>query len=435
MIHPFGVAGAKAFGVQHGVHLIGGGRWRRCNLRISSRPHLPEQLVACMLTLGARTMARRQRGCFVKKEQLRVSARCHDLPVTATKLKDADDPALAGEGTPNTLPLIMQTAAVSHERTARFRGNQFAEGRDAILFWHGFLQGWSVPFFSTSNTMGPLLAILHGVRCLMAALGDKVVLITGGSSGIGRATALRLAGHGARVAVAARNRKALDEVIEHIEAQGGQGVALPTDVTDAEQVGQAVTDTVARFGALDILICSAGLSMRAYFENSDLAAMERVVRVNFFGTLYATHFALPYVRARRGSLVAISSLTGKRGVPSYALYGASKFAVQGLYDALRIELKRVGVHVGVVSPGFVDTPLREHVLGPNGQPWPEPPPPPFRILPVERCVDRIIKLLTGRRRQAHLPIYAGPLLALDRLSGSWFGDRILGYSFPPEQTR
>ena len=98
--------------------------------------------------------------------------------------------------------------------------------------------------------------------------------------------------------------------------------------------------------------------MRAYFEGSALAPLEQVFRVNFFGTLYATYHALPFVKLRPGSLVAISSLTGKRGIPSYAIYGASKFAIQGLYESLRVELRSAGVHVGVVSPGFVDTPLR-----------------------------------------------------------------------------
>src|SRR5262249_39581533 len=136
---------------------------------------------------------------------------------------------------------------------------------------------------------------------------------------------------------------------------------------------------------------------------SDLAALERVMRVNFFGTLYATHFALPHIKQTRGSLVALSSLTGLRGVPSYALYGASKFAIQGLYDSLRLELRRDGIHVGVVAPGFVDTPLRERVLAPSGQTWAEPPSPPFRIWPVEKCVDRIIQLIVKRRAQANLP--------------------------------
>src|SRR5262245_26055633 len=135
----------------------------------------------------------------------------------------------------------------------------------------------------------------------MHPLHDKVVLITGGSSGIGRAAALRLGGYGAKVAAAARNKSALDEVVQEVGKLGATGLALPTDVTDAEQCRRAVEDTVSQFGRLDIVICCAGLSMRAYFANSDLAAMERVMQVNFAGTLYTTHFALPHVRKTRGS--------------------------------------------------------------------------------------------------------------------------------------
>ena len=167
---------------------------------------------------------------------------------------------------------------------------------------------------------------------------DKTILITGASSGIGPATAVRLAQYGARIGLAARNRASLEEARGEIERAGGAALVLPTDVTAADQVRDAVEATVARFGKLDILLASAGLSMRAYFEGSQLDAMERVMRVNFFGTLYATHFALPHVKKTHGSLVAISSLTGKRGIPSYAIYGASKFAIQGLYESLRLEL-------------------------------------------------------------------------------------------------
>src|SRR5438874_5616814 len=259
----------------------------------------------------------------------------------------------------------------------------------------------------------------------MHPLHGKVVLITGGSSGIGRATALRLAGCGARLALAARNRDALEEVGRAVKELGSEALTLPTDVTEAEQVRRAVEAAVERFGGLDVLLCSAGVSMRAYFEGSRLDAMERVMRVNFFGTLYATHFALPHVKKTRGSLVAISSLTGKRGIPSYAIYGASKFAIQGLYEALRLELMKDGVHVGVVSPAFVDTPLRTNVLGPDGKPWDNPPPPPFRIWPVEKCVDRVVRLIVKRKRQALLPWFTGPLLVLDEMLGRVIGDRIL----------
>jgi NAD(P)-dependent dehydrogenase (short-subunit alcohol dehydrogenase family) len=266
----------------------------------------------------------------------------------------------------------------------------------------------------------------------MKSFRGKIVLITGASSGIGRATALRLAGHGANLALVARNADALSEAQSEVERHGGQAIAVPTDVTSSEQVARAVESTVSRFGTLDILICSAGVSMRAYFESSALEAAKRVVQVNFFGTLYATHFALPYVKKSRGSLVAISSLTGKRGIPSYSVYGASKFAVQGLYEALEVELGRDGVHVGVVSPAFVGTPLRDKVLGPDGRPWPEPPPPPLRIWPVEKCVDRIVQLIARRKRQALLPWYAGPLLVFDEILGRRLGNRLLARKFPPE---
>src|SRR5262245_3000589 len=118
---------------------------------------------------------------------------------------------------------------------------------------------------------------------------DKTVLITGGSSGIGRAAALRLAGLGARVALASRNTAALDEVAGAVKAAGSEALTVPTDVTDAEQCRRAVETTVEHFGGLDVVLNSAGLSMRAYFEYCDLAAMEKVMRVNFFGTLYVTH--------------------------------------------------------------------------------------------------------------------------------------------------
>jgi NAD(P)-dependent dehydrogenase (short-subunit alcohol dehydrogenase family) len=266
----------------------------------------------------------------------------------------------------------------------------------------------------------------------MHPLQGKVVLITGASSGIGRAAALRLASYGAPVVLAARRQAALEEIAGVITARGGQALAVPTDVTDAVQCQRAVTAAVERFGGLDILICSAGLSLRGYFDGTALEVLERVMRVNFFGTLYCTHAALPHIKARRGSLIAISSLTGKRGIPSYALYGASKAAVHGLYESLRLEVEPDGVHVGVLAPAYVDTPLRDNVLGQDGKPWANAPPPPFRIWPVEKCVDRLIRLIVRRRAEALLPAFTGPLLALDRVLGSWLGNALLRYNYPPE---
>jgi NAD(P)-dependent dehydrogenase (short-subunit alcohol dehydrogenase family) len=269
------------------------------------------------------------------------------------------------------------------------------------------------------------------VRTLLSkpALQGQVILITGGSSGIGHATAVRVATLGASVALLARTVAPLELAVQDLQRLGARALAVPADVTDPGQCERAIEATVAHFGRLDALICSAGISMRSTLEGSDLAASEQVMRVNFFGTLYPTYFAIPHVKRTRGSLIAVSSLTGKRGIPSYSIYGASKFAVQGLYESLRIELAGGGVNVGVVSPGFVDTPLRHRVLGSDGKPWSTPPPPPFRIWPVEKCVDCIMRVLLKRRRQALLPWFVGPLIALDHAVGGWLGDRYLGRKF------
>jgi NAD(P)-dependent dehydrogenase (short-subunit alcohol dehydrogenase family) len=263
----------------------------------------------------------------------------------------------------------------------------------------------------------------------MKALTGKVVLITGASSGIGRATALRLASFGARLGLAARTVDKLEDLAREAAALGAEAMALPTDVSDREQCRRAVEATVGRFGRLDVLLCCAGVSLRGPFADCDLDALERVMRVNFFGTLYASYWAIPHLKRTQGSLAAISSLSGKRGTPFYAVYGASKFGVQGLFASLRLELAPDGVHVGVVVPGFVDTPLRENVLGPDGRPYETPPPPPFRVWPVEMCVDLIIKLLVKRKAELLLPWFVRPLLALDEAAGGWLGDRYLARKF------
>ena len=286
---------------------------------------------------------------------------------------------------------------------------------------------------ATRNALWPDKACFFIYNRWMKLLRDKVVLITGASSGIGRATALRLAGQGCPVALAARNQVALDAVRRECEARGGRALVVPTDVADAEQCRQAVEKTITELGRLDIALACAGMSMRGYFDGSDLAAMEKVMRVNFFGALYLMHFAMPHVKKTKGSLVAISSMSGKRATPAYALYGASKFAVHGLCEALHIEMQHAGVHVGVVAPAFVDTPLRQHALGADGRPTPEHPPEQFRIWPVEKCVDCIVDLIVRRKREALLPWFAGPFLILDQILDRRLGDRMLDKRFPPER--
>jgi len=263
----------------------------------------------------------------------------------------------------------------------------------------------------------------------MSFLSGKVVLITGGSSGIGKATALRAARLGARVALAARSLEPLEAAASEVRTLGAEVLTVPTDVGDPAACRAMVAATVARFGQLDVLINSAGISLRGDFEPTTPETTERIFRVNVLGTIYATQAAIPEVRKTRGSLIALASLAGKRGCPSYAIYGASKFAVCGLYEAIRIELSDDHIHVGVVSPGFVATPLREKQLGPDGLPHPEPQKVPFEIWPVERVVECVLYLVRTRKSEAYLPWFVRYYVALDALTHQIFSDRIIKSRF------
>ena len=198
---------------------------------------------------------------------------------------------------------------------------------------------------------------------------EKTYVITGSSSGIGEALAMTYAARGNNVVLAARSESELDRVASACERAGGHVLTVKTDVTEIDSCKNLVQRTVDRFGGIDVFVNNAGLSMWARFDEiTDLSIFERLMKVNYLGSVYCTHFALPHVIRSRGLLVAISSLTGKTGVPTRTGYAASKHAMQGFFDSLRIELMDKGVDVLVASPGFVDTGIRERALGPDGTP-------------------------------------------------------------------
>lgn len=230
---------------------------------------------------------------------------------------------------------------------------------------------------------------------------DRSVVITGASSGIGRELAVQLAGRGAQLTLAAREAAALDDVAAACEAAGGRAIAVPADVTDREACRRLVASAVEEFGGVDALVNNAGISMWGRFDElEDLSMVERIMRVNYLGAVYCTHAALPHLKARRGLLVAISSLTGKYGVPTRSAYAASKHAMQGFFDSLRVELRGTGVDVLVVSPGFVATPIRARALGPDGKPHGESPRDETRgTMPVEECVRQIVRAMEHRDRE------------------------------------
>ncbi|QRK07000.1 SDR family oxidoreductase [Archangium violaceum] len=229
----------------------------------------------------------------------------------------------------------------------------------------------------------------------------KTIIITGASAGIGEELAVTLASRGANLVLAARGEEALAQVKRRCEQSGGRAIAVGTDVTDLEACRRLVERAVEAFGGVDILINNAGISMWVRFEEvTDLSLFDRVMRVNYLGSVYCTHYALPHIKARKGLLVAISSLTGKTGVPTRSGYAASKHAMQGFFDSLRIELLGTGVDVLVVSPGFVATDIRARALGPDGQPLLESKRDEDRdTMDVDTCVAWITRAMENRERE------------------------------------
>jgi NADP-dependent 3-hydroxy acid dehydrogenase YdfG len=202
---------------------------------------------------------------------------------------------------------------------------------------------------------------------MTAKLTGTVALVTGASSGIGDATARALAEQGASVAVVARRKDRLDTLVAEIEAAGGTAYAVPADITDRTQADQAVAEVVDRFGRLDILVNNAGLMLLGPIFGADVEEWERMISVNQNGLLYMTNAALPHLlsAAKDGlrevaDIVNISSIAGRQAWANYGVYNMTKFGVNGFTEALRQEVTKKHVRVGVLEPGAVDTELVSH---------------------------------------------------------------------------
>lgn len=224
-------------------------------------------------------------------------------------------------------------------------------------------------------------------------------VVTGASSGIGKLLALRFAGEGARVALVARRAAELEAVAGQIRAAGGEALVLPCDVADRTQVFAAAATAVERLGPIDILVNNAGYGHHRPFLDWDLDDMERLMRVNFFGTLYWTKALLPQmVQRRRGWLVFMASVAGKIGVPDESAYAATKFAIVGLAEALSIEVEDAGVHVLTVCPGAIRTEFFDQEALER-----MPPVAKRGMVDPEPLVDAIMKSLAAGRHELTFP--------------------------------
>ncbi len=232
----------------------------------------------------------------------------------------------------------------------------------------------------------------------MKSLKDKVAIVTGASSGIGEAIAKEYAARGAKVMLAARAEDKLQKIVAEIEAAGGKAIYAVCDVTKFEQCQAMVDKTVAEYGAIDILICNAGLSMRAIFDDVEIDVLRRLMDVNFWGTVNCTKCALPYLQAAKGSIVGVSSVAGLHGLPARTGYSASKYAMTGFLETLRIENLKKGLHVMIACPGFTASNVRFSALTADGSSQGATPRTEEKMMSSAQVAHIIIKATAKRKR-------------------------------------
>jgi dehydrogenase/reductase SDR family protein 7B len=227
---------------------------------------------------------------------------------------------------------------------------------------------------------------------------DKVILITGASSGIGKALAFKFAREGSKVVLGARSLEQLAEVGEEIRKNGGTAHWCSLDVTQQPECERFVAEAIRIFGRVDVLINNAGISMRALFQDLDVSVIERLMQVNFFGTVYCTKAAIDQIVRNKGSIVGISSIAGYRGLPGRTGYSASKFAMHGFLESLRTELLKKDVHVLLACPGFTESNIRKVALKADGTHQSETPLKEDKLMTAEAVADHIYRAITRRKR-------------------------------------
>ena len=195
---------------------------------------------------------------------------------------------------------------------------------------------------------------------------DAVVVITGASSGIGMACARAFYEKGCRLVIAARNLDPLRQLQHELDSSAERIFIVRTDVSFEEDCQELIRFTIEKFGRIDVLINNAGITMRALFKDVDLSVLRKVMDVNYWGMVYCTKYALPWLLESKGSVIGMSSVAGYKGLPTRSGYSASKFAMEGFLETLRIENRKTGLHVLIARPGFVATNIRNRMLGADG---------------------------------------------------------------------
>ncbi len=242
----------------------------------------------------------------------------------------------------------------------------------------------------------------------------KIVIVTGASSGIGKALAEKFAANGAKVVMAARSLEKLEQLSKDLLKKNYDVYAVKADVSIEEDCKKLIESCIAKYGTVDILVNNAGISMRALFEDVDLNVLKQLMNTNFWGTVYCTKYALPYLLLNKGSVVGVSSIAGYKGLPGRTGYSASKFAMQGFLETLRIENLKKGLHVLIACPGFTASNIRNTALAKDGSMQGESPLNEGKLMTSEVVAQKIITAIEHRKHRLVLTTQGKLIVLLNK---------------------
>mgnify|MGYP002359405902 FL=1 len=219
--------------------------------------------------------------------------------------------------------------------------------------------------------------------------------------------------------ISGRNREKLDKVAADLHAKGAEVLVVAGDVSREEDCRALINETVARFGGVDVLINNAGISMRALLVDLDLEVIRKVMDTNFWGTVYCTKFALPYLLKSKGSVVGVSSIAGKKGLPGRTGYSASKFAMEGFLETVRTENLKKDLHVLVACPGFTASEIRNAALAADGSVQGESPREEAKMMSAEEVAAEIYTAVVKRKRDLVLTTNGKLTVLLNKFFPAW----------------
>ncbi len=263
---------------------------------------------------------------------------------------------------------------------------------------------------------------------------DKVVVITGGTSGIGLACAKQYGLQGAKVAITGRNEDRLRLAAKELSALSIEHTTIVADAAEELDNEHMVSQVLYAFNRIDTLICNAGISMRALFQDLDLEVFKKVMDINFYGTIYAVKYALPYILSSKGSIIGISSINGYRGTPARSAYTASKYAMQGFFEALRTEHLNDGIHILVACPGFTASNIRKNALNADGQSQGESPKNESQLMSSEQVAHAIFQAHMKRKRDLVLTTQGKLTVFLNKFFPSWMDKKVYEYMKKEQDT-